>query len=148
MLIIGTMSISAAKLIPQYKRDNYGRTSALNRDLIFSALNTFYGEHCTDSSKPAPTISGLISSGYLQSGEHLVNSYGSEYTVAINWGPPAVLEVRSLMAASDLVVYRGVLRPQTVDASTYVWTQNPNFGTQQNQVFENEFVAMYTNSCE
>lgn len=146
--IAAVVVVAALRASLTYQRNSEVEVANANRDILFSALNSFYGEHCRDPVKPQPTLGGLRASGYLLDNTAHENPLGGDYRIAISWGPPSRLAVRSNLPTGAAQGLENSLGPTFIVGTEFVWRRGPEQYGDQHQVFESEFVAAYGGNCE
>lgn len=141
-----TVAALQATIVHQKRADL--AVSNANRAIVFSALDSFYGARCREAVKPQPTVAGLTASGYLQDTNAVINPLGGDYRVAIVWGPPARLQIRSTIPADATAGIVNAIKPDTIIGNDFIWYKSPDYAAQQIDVFNDEFVAAYGNDCQ
>lgn len=116
---------------------------------VRQAGEAFFVKHCSDTPRPSPNATMLVSNNFLQGSDWLNNPFGSDFTFSIEWGNPSALVIRStITAAGSMEDWRARLDATSADARVLTWRWVPTLVVHPEYHESTLYRAMYEPECD
>lgn len=98
LLFLGlVVSVGLAMMAKHNSHHHQAQLSLAEKNLreVKDAANRFYHEHCRLGFGTTLSSAVLITGGYLESSDYLINPFGTPFTATIQWGVPTRITIQS-----------------------------------------------------
>lgn len=127
MLIGSLIIVIAISVASKYMQSAQIKELERNAAHVLSALDAYYEENCSSGTTAQPSISTLISRGYLESTRFTKNPFGNDLQVRMLWGTPTRLRVATQMTSHSRI--GGSVGADRIVGSTLFWERLPTLLT-------------------
>jgi len=134
VLVIGSLiTLTGLLAANQVIQTGKVKTAKARAAQVMDATHAFYESTCGLGSEPVPTVSLLISKGFLDSTEDAVNPLGGNFMPSIAWGDQSTssrIRVSSVLSVDySAASYRANLGADRSSGQTLIWDEAPRLSS-------------------